>query len=87
MKGMWRLVSTVCAALLVLGAAAFGIGIFTGASGERIVELCFGGWTEMMVMLLQLAEEARQLLWQLEPWVQAVEQWAESLMGLWNSFF
>lgn len=57
MRSIWRVVSTLVLALIVLGAVALAIGMFTGGSVNRIVELVFGGTDELWQMAEMLRHE------------------------------
>ena len=57
MSGIWRVVSTLVLALVVLGAVALAIGMFTGGSVNRIVELVFGGMDHLWQMAEMLKHE------------------------------
>lgn len=57
MKSIWRMVSSVVLALIILGAVAVGIGVFTGGSVERMIELVFGGREALGQMIELLKTE------------------------------
>lgn len=57
MRSIWRVISTVVLALIILGAVAVGIGIFTGGSVERMIELVFGGMDQLLQLLEMLQHE------------------------------
>ena len=42
MKHIWKLVLIIVLVLIVLGTACAVIGLFTGASVERVIEVFFG---------------------------------------------
>ena len=57
MSGIWRVVSTLVLALVVLGLVAVAIGMFTGGSVNRIMELVFGGADSFWQMVEMLRSE------------------------------
>lgn len=57
MSGIWRVVSSLVLALVVLGLVAVAIGMFTGGSVNRIMELVFGGADSFWQMVEMLRNE------------------------------
>ena len=56
MKHIWKFVLIVVLALIVLGTACAVIGLFTGASVERMIEVFFGS-RETFELVIQLLEQ------------------------------
>lgn len=57
MKLVWRIVGTLSLVLLVLGLVAIAIGLFTGSSLDRMLEVLFGGKDTFIMMIELLREE------------------------------
>jgi hypothetical protein len=55
MKKIWKVIAIIALALLVLSAAVAAIGLFTGGSVNRMIEVLFGSREtfDMMVDILK----------------------------------
>ena len=62
MKSIWRVVATIVLTLVILGAVALGIGIFTGGSVERMIALVFGGMDQLLRLAGMLQRELSALV-------------------------
>lgn len=57
MKRIWNIVLITALALIVLGAVSAMIGLFTGASVERMIELFFGSRETFDLTIEMLKQE------------------------------
>ena len=61
MRHIWKLVLLVALVMLVLGAACAAIGLLTGASVERMIEVFFGSRETFDLALQLLRDELSSL--------------------------
>lgn len=61
MKHIWKIVLIIVLILIVLGAACAVIGLFTGASVERMIEVFFGSRETFDLVIEMLRQELANL--------------------------
>lgn len=57
MKLVWKIVITVVLVMLAIGLVAVAIGLFTGGSIDRMLELTLGGRENFFLLLGSLKDE------------------------------
>lgn len=61
MSKAWKIVGTIVLALAIAGIISAGIGLITGASIDRMVELIFGGWETLEMIVEALQQEIGEI--------------------------
>ncbi len=61
MKVIWRIVSMLALVLFVLGLVAIAIGLFSGGSLDRMLQVLFGGRDSFMLIVELLGRELASL--------------------------
>lgn len=62
MSKIWKIVSTAALVLIVIGAVLACVGLVTGASTDRMIELIFGGREALELILQVLKDELGSIL-------------------------